>query len=154
MNSITRPTHIDVNVIPDMYTYLLATRPSRIPPFPPPLSLPLFRCTKEEIGQGVGSCALREDSLQLLFTESPSPNGAQSKFSASFLIPASSLRSPSYFNSSLLLCLRICRILVCHQPFHSQLFTVLYIYIRKKYLIELKIRLKCGLHSKMMSLMM
>jgi hypothetical protein len=112
----TAPTHIDVNVKTPTCIHLFArdapiTNPASLPPLG---SLPLFRYTKDEIGQGVGSCPLREDSLQLLFTESPpSSNGAQSEStvsSVSFLIPASSLlRSPFYFNSSLLLCL--CRIL-------------------------------------------
>lgn len=69
----TAPTHIDVNVKTPTCIHLFArvapiTNPASLPPLG---SLPLFRYTKDEIGQGVGSCPLREDSLQLLFTESP-----------------------------------------------------------------------------------
>jgi hypothetical protein len=71
----TAPTHIDVNVKTPTCIHLFARdAPITNPASHPPLgSLPLFRYTKDEIGQGVGSCPLREDSLQLLFTESPPP---------------------------------------------------------------------------------
>jgi hypothetical protein len=69
----TAPTHIDVNVKTPTCIHLFARdAPITNPASHPPLgSLPLFRYTKDEIGQGVGSCPLREDSLQFLFTESP-----------------------------------------------------------------------------------